>query len=191
MSDAVSALSGAVASGFVRVEEAGLVGMITLRGDLSDKAFGKAVKDQTGVSLPETGQVNHKGDNALLWMSPDELLLTCPHGDAAGISDRLDAALSGHHALLANVSDARAMFHLTGEGPAIRDALAKLTPADLRATVFPVSVVRRTRLAQVPAAIWFTDEDTACVVCFRSVARYVYNLLVQASEPGSEVGFFR
>lgn len=191
MSDAVSALAGMVSSGFVRVEEAGLAGMVTIRGNLTGSAFRKAVKAETGAVVPELGQFTFVGDNTLHWMSPDELLLMCPHEAADLMVSRLDAALSEEHALAVNVSDARALFRVTGEGSAIRDALAKLTPANLRKDALAVGSVRRTRLSQVPAAIWFTGDDSAHVVCFRSVARYVFDLLRSASAPGSEVDYFR
>lgn len=191
MSEAVSALPEAAASGFVRVEEAGLVGMITIRGNLTDKAFRKAVKAETGVEIPGQGQRTTIGDNALLWMSPDELMLTCPHEAAPGMIGKLTKALEDVHALVENVSDARAVFHVTGEGGAIRDALGKLTPADLRPATFPANIVRRTRLSQVPAAFWFEDDDRAIVVCFRSVAKYTFDLLANAATSGAEVGYFR
>ena len=48
MSEAVTALNGAVAEGSIRVEDAGLQGMITLRGDLAALAA-------AGVAVPEAG----------------------------------------------------------------------------------------------------------------------------------------
>ena len=191
MSDRKSALPGESASGSIRVEEAGFQGMVTLRGDLSDAAFAKAVGKALGLDVPARGALVAGDGVALLWMSPDELMLTCAHADAAAIVAKLGEALAKHHHLAIDVSDARAVFRLTGEGTAIRDALAKLTPADLRPGVLPVGAVRRSRLAQVPAALWFEDEGTAMVVCFRSVAAYVFGLLANASKSGAEVGHFR
>jgi sarcosine oxidase subunit gamma len=49
---------------------------------------------------------------------------------------------------------------------------------------------RRSRLAQVPAAFWMPDAETFQIVCFRSVARYMFDLLSIAAQPGSEVGHF-
>ena len=190
MSEVKSALPGAESGGVVRVEEAGLVGMVLIRGDLAGASFKAAVTDVTGAELPGPRQRTTIGDNALLWMSPDELMLTCPHEAAPGMAKRLGEALSGQHHLAADVSDARAVFRLAGEGGRIRDTLAKLTPADLRPGVLPVGEVRRSRLAQVPAAFWFEAEDAATVVCFRSVAHYVFGLLANAASPGAEVGHF-
>jgi len=102
----------------------------------------------------------------------------------------MEKTLAGTHHLMANVSDARAVFQLEGEGRLIRDTLAKLTPADMRPVALPVLAFRRTRLAQVPAAFVFHHDDYAELICFRSVAGYVFDLLRQAAKPGSEVGWF-
>ena len=98
----------------------------------------------------------------------------------------MSKTLGGEHHLLANVSDARAVFRLTGA--ALREVLAKLARSICRPEAFPVGHFRRTRLAQVPAAFWLRDEETAELICFRSVATYVFQILKEAAKPGSEVG---
>ena len=190
MSEAASALPGAEARGIVTIREAGLRGMITLRGDLGSQVLQDAACDVAGVGFPGQGAAIIEGARGICWMSPDEVLILVPHGEAVAAVATLTKALAGEHHLAVNVSDARAMFALEGESAVIREVLAKLTPADLRASAFQVGRIRRTRLAQVPAALWFTGEGRAEVVCFRSVAAYVFGLLEQATKPGSEVGYF-
>ena len=191
MSEAVSALAGAAFSGVVLLEDTGPAGMVTIRGDLADAAFAKAVKSACGVALPGQRQsVTAKG-RRLLWMSPDELMLVCAHDEADSMAGALGAALKGQHHLAVNVSDARVLFRLSGEDGALREVLAKLTPADMRASHLPVDEVRRTRLAQVAAAFWFEAEGEARLVAFRSVAKYVFDLISTAAAPGGEVGHFR
>ena len=187
MSD-VSALMGAVAEGRTRVEEAGLQGMITLRGDLASAAVMSAVKGVAGVDLPAQRAIATEGDKGIAWMSPDELLLLVPHAEAEAAVASLAEALKGEHATVANVSDARALFRI--EGPHAREALAKLTPADLHPEAFGSGEMRRTRLAQVPAAIWQSGEEEFHVICFRSVARYVFDILALSAKDGAEVGYF-
>ena len=68
--------------------------------------------------------------------------------------------------------------------------MAKLVPVDMSTQAFVPGQFRRTRMAQVAAAFWMLDEETIRIVCFRSVAEYVFGLLKDAAEPGSEVGFF-
>ncbi len=123
-------------------------------------------------------------------MSPDELMVLCAHGEADAMGATLSEALSHIHHMAVNVSDARTVLRLAGEGALIREVLAKLSPADLRADVLPAGTVRRTRLAQVPAAFWFSGESEATVVAFRSVGDYVFKLISKVAEEGSAVGYF-
>ena len=39
--------------------------------------------------------------------------------------------------------------------------------------------------------IWLREDTVAEVMCFRSVARYVFDLLKGATMPGTEVGYWR
>jgi sarcosine oxidase subunit gamma len=190
MSEASSALPGASFAGLVRIEEAGLRGMVTLRADLKAAAVAKAVKAAIGVEMPGVRRAVVSGGKGALWMSPDELLLLLPHGEVSGAVAALSKALAKSHHLVAEVSDARAVFRLTGDPDALREVLAKLTPADLAPGVFEPGEVRRTRLGQVAAAFWIEDGGIT-LVCFRSVARYVFDLLSNAAAPGAEVGYWR
>lgn len=185
MSDRVSALSGARGGAIAHVEEAGLIGMITLRGDFADKGFGAALKTAGGMALPAQRAITRAKGRALVWMSPDELLLVCDHGEAQSLTDALGAGFGDLHAIAVNVSDARAVFDITGRHA--RDVLAKLFPVDLSAAAFQPGQVRRSRMAQVPAALWMEDDTRFRVVCFRSVARYAFDVLCVAAQAGSEV----
>ncbi|MBK5934092.1 sarcosine oxidase subunit gamma [Rhodovulum imhoffii] len=172
--------------GFVSVSELG-AGMIALRGDLRSKVFRKAAEAGTGLKLPAPCTIVWDGARALGWMAPDELLLVVPEGEGAVTVAALEHALAGQHALVADVSDARAMFHISG--PGAREALAKLTPADLSPAAFPVGTLRRTRLGQVAGALW-AEERGLTVLCFRSVAVYMRDLLADASHPDAALRVF-
>lgn len=189
MSEAVTALNGAAfEAGIAGITEAPLQGMITLRGDLAAKAVKKAVTSVAGVDMPGPGQANCVEDRGLCWMSPDELLVLCPYGSVAANLTKFQAALGKANALCVDVSDARAVFDLSG--PRARDVLAKLCPVDLSQDTFTVGMFRRTRMAQVPAAFWLRGPETFRIVCFRSQAQYVFDLLKVAAQPGSAVEFF-
>lgn len=188
MSEPVSALNHAAFDGLAKITECGLRGMITLRGDLGTRAIKTAATGATGVKMPGPNEVQTKGDNALCWMSPDELLVLCNYSYVPQAFDKLNKSLNSAHALAVDMSDARTMFCVTGS--AARDVIAKLTPADLSPAVFRPGQIRRSRLAQVPAAFWLEDDQTFRVICFRSVARYTFDLLCTAARPGSDVGYF-
>ncbi|EAR52290.1 sarcosine oxidase, gamma subunit family protein [Oceanicola granulosus HTCC2516] len=159
------------------LERAAPRGMIALRGDFDSLAG--PCREITGADLPAPLGAAGEG-RALLWMSPDELLLLCDPGDVGEVLARLGEALAAQHHLASDVSDARVVFTL--RGPGVRDALARITPCDMRPGRFHVGQVRRTRLGQVAAAIRLTGDAAAEVYCFRSVGDYVERLLATALE---------
>lgn len=172
----VMALGGATAGGIARIRELPLRGMITVRCDLADPAL-DAATGITGCAMPGTLGIELNGDRALGWLSPDELLVIVPHAEAGAAVAKLDEALVGTHALVAEVSDSRSVFSV--EGPGARDVIAKLAPVPMR--TFAPGTLRRTRLAQAPAAFWMTGEDTIELFCFRSHAPYVFGILANAA----------
>jgi sarcosine oxidase, subunit gamma len=181
MSDPVSALGGATHDGFATLRETGPLGMITLRAK-GLKSLPKAVKAAVGTKVPAPRRIEVAGNRACGWMSPDEYLLVLPYGEVPKALSTLATALKGEHHLVADVSDARAVFRI--EGARAAQVLQKLVPADLEALA--PGELRRTRAAQVAVAFWRQD-DGYTLVSFRSVAGYVMGLLSQSARPGSEI----
>ncbi|MDB4198064.1 sarcosine oxidase subunit gamma family protein, partial [Ascidiaceihabitans sp.] len=127
MSNLISALDKATDnSGISKIEEIGLQGMITLRGDLSKVAVKKAATSVTGVEMPALGHANHDGASGICWMSTDELLVLCPYDQVADTLAKMHTALGNAHALAVDVSDARASLRVSG--PNAREVMAKLAP---------------------------------------------------------------
>lgn len=182
MSEAVTALGGARATGFVTISEAPLQGMITLRGDLKNKDFAGVVKSVTGALMPKARMITQGKVGQVAWMAPDEVLVLCPYEEAQALAEALNTALVDQFAMAVVVSDARAMFAIEGEKA--DQVIAKLAPVDTAA--LGAQEMRRTRLAQVAAAVW-RSETGLNVVCFRSSARYVFDALATVSGAGSEV----
>lgn len=180
MSNATSVMNGAQFDGAVTVKDAGLKGMITLRGDLADDQVAQAVQAALGVSLPAQRGIER---NTVAWMSPDELLLFCDYTQADDVVAQLEQSLKGRHFLALNVSDARAQFTLQGTG--VREVIAKGSPANLGVTALQPGEIRRSRLGQVAVAFWLTDETTLHLVCFRSVGAFVYKWLTVAAAKDS------
>ena len=189
MSDAVSVMNGASYVGAVEVKDAGLKGMITLRGDLGSADIAKAVKSTVGLTMPAVRGMKSGSKGAVAWMSPDELMLFCDYAKADATVAKLDKALKGAHFLAVNVSDARAGFTLTGAG--VREVIAKGAPADLSAQALQPGEMRRSRLGQVAVAFWLSDEDTMQLICFRSVGAFVYKWLCTAAAKDSLPGFLQ
>ncbi|MCB1368410.1 MAG: sarcosine oxidase subunit gamma [Rhodobacteraceae bacterium] len=179
MSEAVSSMAGAEFSGAVDIREDGLQGMVTLRGDLGDAKIAGAVKAAVGLAMPKARQIKQGKNGGVAWMSPDEVLLLCDHAGADALVAKLDRALEGVHHLAVNVSDARAMFTLTGTG--VREVIAKGAPADLSPAGLPIGEIRRSRIGQIAAAFWLSEAETMHVVCFRSVGAHMFRWLENAA----------
>ncbi|WP_353472111.1 sarcosine oxidase subunit gamma family protein [Salipiger sp. H15] len=190
MYEPVSPLMGASSEGALTVRETGPCGMIALRGDLSDPAFAGPVEALARCTLPGRWQASGTGGRELLWMSPDELLLLLPYGEARAAAAKLQAALDGQgvHALVQDVSDMRIRLSLSGAH--LREALARLTPADMAPSALAPGMLRRTRIAQVAAAVRIVSETEAEVFCFRSVADYAFRLLSGAARNSHDFGYF-
>lgn len=170
--------------GSVMVARAAPQGMITLRGELEAPSISAAVRAVTGQALPGQRRIaartTAEGLLGAAWMSPDEALLFVPQAGAAAAVAQLESALAHEVALVADMSDARVIFCLQGRG--WRPALARLCPVDLSPPAFGPGDFRRTRAAQVAVAVWAEADDAARLICFRSVAGHVEDLLRNAAD---------
>ncbi len=185
-----SALPGAATEGPIAIRTHGMQGMVTIKADLSTPLTTAALAQAMGTDMPPPRAIVTGTLGKIAWMAPDEILVLCAHDDADAVVAVASNALAGQHHLAVNVSDARAMFELTGPRGAIRDAMAKITPADMSIAGVPIGTLRRTRLAQVPGAFWFEDDETLHLICFRSVAGYVFELLQMSAAPDGAVGYY-
>ncbi len=153
-------------------------GMIMLRGSLNGKAFASAVAKAFGTGIPKSGRIVRSADRELAWMSPDELLGFLPIDGLPDTVSTLEDSLSGQHFLVADASSLRSEFAIEG---AVRDILAKGTPADLSHEAFSVGQFRRSRIGQLQAAFWLTGDSSARVICRRSEAEYMQDWLTAAA----------
>ena len=101
--------------------------LVMLRGDLGDTDLAARLASAIGAELPRAGQIVRKGGVEVAWMSPDELLVM-PAKEASKTVDAVNKALKGLHVLVADVSDMRVEFEISGP---VRDILAKGTPSDM------------------------------------------------------------
>ncbi|KAA2312714.1 sarcosine oxidase subunit gamma [Pseudooceanicola sediminis] len=185
----VGALHGASYDGYVRIAEEPMRGMITLRGDLSGP-LAKGATTVTGLDMPGPREVTVMTEKAIAWMSPDELMVMVPLADLPAALETLDTTLRDPFATAVDVSQARSIFSITGPDALVREVVAKLAPVDMDPQQFRPGMFRRTRLAQVPAALWLPAPGRVELICFRSVADYVFTILADAAKPGSEAGLF-
>ena len=105
-------------------------GMIDVRGDAGDPRFLAAVTSVLGLDLPlQPRSSANTGDVTVLWLSVDQWLVLCRRDAAPELARRLKEAVAGVHSLVVDVSDARAIIRLKGEG--VREVLMKGAPVDL------------------------------------------------------------
>lgn len=166
----------------ISLEAMPLRGMVTLRGDLADAGFASALQSATGCAVPALRKTSESGEYRALWMSPDELMIFCPYGTAGDLVAALTDAAAGAHMLAVDMSDARAVFRLSGDKA--RFVIAKGAPVDLSPGAFVPGDVRRTRLSTVAAGITMIADDpvTYEVFCFRSYAAYMWNWFVESAD---------
>lgn len=135
---------------------------VILRADLSDAKTQAALK-AVGLSAPEPRQRVEKGDNSVMWFSPDEALMFVSNAEAT--IKKMAAKLPDRH-LIHDATGARVVFTLKGKY--LRDVLAKGTPRDVMSV--EIGEVVRTHLGQFAVAFWFLDEKTVELVAFRSLS---------------------
>ena len=172
-------------SGYVKVSEKMATGMLTVRGDFRSSKFKTSFANAVGTKLPKEREVI-LAKNSVAWMSPDELLILCNDAEVTSLTQNLQMELKNQHHMLVNVSDARALFEVSGSG--MREVIAKLAPVNI--ATLDIGEIRRTRFSQIAAAFWLTSETSLFVICFSSVADYMFNLLKISSIPNSTVGDF-
>ncbi|QPM89989.1 sarcosine oxidase subunit gamma [Pseudooceanicola algae] len=186
----VNALNGAHFDGYVRVTEEPLRGMITLRGDLTDQSLRRVATAVTGCVMPDRRGISAQGEAAIAWMSPDELLVSLPLAETGAAMARFAADMSDPALSAVEVSHARSLFSLIGPDGLVREVIAKLAPVDMDPDAFAIGEIRRTHLGQVAAAFWCPVPGRIELVCFRSVAEYVFTILCDAAREDGIVGLY-
>ncbi len=173
----------------ILVREIGGTGMITVRGDLSNKQFQAAIVKNFYLDVPKPLNINRNESCSVAWMSSDELLiLTYSETNVEKIKNSLETSFRNVHSLVLDVSGSRSLF--TVEGPLWREVLAKGSPIDLRTKSFTQNSFVRTRMGQVSVAFWMASEHSAKIICGRSYSEFLYDWLCNAAKPGSLTKFF-
>jgi len=154
-------------------------GKIILRGDPTEKSFLRAVRGALDIDLPLAANTSSQGAHlSALWLGPDEWLLACATGGAAAAMEALRVALSGRHAAIVDIGDARCAARLSGA--AARDVLAQGCAVDLHSRAFAPGAVAQTRLAQAEVILHRSAEDSFDIYVARSFADYLWRWLADA-----------
>jgi len=142
----------------IRLAEMPHVGKVVLRGDPDDPDFRAAVRGALELDLPLAPNTSSETPAVCaLWLGPDEWLLVCAPGSETTVADTLRDGLSGRHAAIVDVTDARTLFRLSGARA--RAVLAKGCALDLHARAFSFGDVSQTMVAKAGVILQQTVDD--------------------------------
>lgn len=178
----------------VLLSDAGFSGQIGLRLDAADKPARAAAEKALGISLPvDVNTATTKGDKSVLWLGPDEWLITLPLQATTKTLADLSQALAIFHAAVFDVSDSRTTLILSGDNA--REVLKKGCGLDLHPRAFGPGQCAQSTLGLAHVLIQQTAEDkttkapTYRLFVHRSFSDYMWAWLEDAAlEYGLEVG---
>ena len=167
------------------------LGMIDVRGDAGERAFRDAFRQAAGCGLPVEPRTSlAEGDVSVLWLSIDQWLIVAPRRRTGDMVSALRSGLRGVHALAVDVSDARTIIRLQGEG--VREVLMKGAPVDLTLPEYRLGSVRRLRFGDIAAMVHIRAlaPDVIDLYVFRSYARFAWDWLEATAGEAARVGLF-
>ena len=134
-----------------------------------------------GGSLPRTPNTAAATINGwtLLWLGPDEWLVTGPAEGGAALDDALRARLDGRHHALTDVSAMYATLALSG--PRAREVLMKGCRLDVHPRAFAPGACVQTALAKAQVILHQTDDAPSYEITVRnSFSVYLATWLLDA-----------
>ena len=174
------ALAGVCADG-VTLAEASARTRLNLRIDPKDADALTAAGAILGGSLPRTPNTAAPTVNGktLLWLGPDEWLVTGPAKESAALEDALRDRLAGRHHALTEVSAMYATLALSG--PRARAVLMKGCRLDLHPRAFKPGTCVQTALAKANVILHQTDDAPSYEITVRnSFSVYLATWLLDA-----------
>ena len=160
----------------VRVSAEPFVSMTVLRADPAT-AGDLRVRGTALPTAPNTWAP--AGDGRLIWLGPDEWLLTSPGTAPEALEEELRTLLRPVGGSAADVSAQRIGLRLGG--PRVRQVLAKGCSIDLHPRVFTAGKSAQTTLGQAGVVLLALGEDEFAVLVRSSFAGYLASWLLDAS----------
>jgi sarcosine oxidase subunit gamma len=167
------------------------LGMVDVRGDAGDQVFRTAVSEAIGCDLPVGPRTSlTAGEVSVLWLSVDQWLIVAPRRRVPDMVSALRSGLRNVHALAIDVSDARTLIRLEGEG--VREVVMKGAPVDLTLPEYGVGSVRRLRFGDVGAMVQIRalSPDVIDLYVFRSYARFAWDWLEATAGEAARVRLY-
>lgn len=166
----------------VAIVEEPFVTMVELRVDPSGPGSAAAAQ-LLGVELPTTASTYANNfDTRVIWLGPDEWLVTGTSLAGPDLEVRLRETVSPHGGAAVDVSGQRTTLRLRGSHS--RDVLAKGCALDLHPRVFTGRAAAQTTLGQAGVILLTADGGSADyrILVRSSFARYLAGWLLDAAE---------
>ncbi len=133
-----------------------------------------------GAELPaRLGAVGRFGEQAAIWLGPDEWLLIAEGGSVETLAAALEAGLAGAPHSLVDVSHRQVGLIVTGAVAA--RVLNAGCPLDLRLKSFPVGMATRTLFDRAEIVLWRLAEAEFRVEVARSFSPWLAAALTEAA----------
>ena len=156
-----------------------LLGYISLRGNSQNAAFVSAVNSAFSVKLPtQPCSMVYTEWGSILWLSPDEWLITCKRDQRASLQQSLEAALAGIHSQVVDNSGGYTTVQLKGKNAS--DVLHHCTVYDLN--MLQTGKVVGTTFGKLSLYL-HQHEDGYSLVFRRSFADYIWRYLERSALP--------
>jgi sarcosine oxidase, subunit gamma len=165
----------------VEITELPFLTMVGLRVNRNSDA-GQRVAAVTGGLPAACGTVTGSGDTSVLWLGPEEFLVVAPteaHESLGGdLIQALREALGDGEGQVVDLSANRTTFELTG--PQGRAVLEKGCSLDLHPREFKAGTAVSTEIANIPAILWKTGEESFRIFPRASFAEFLGRWLLDA-----------
>ena len=156
-----------------------LLGYISLRGNSQNAAFVNAVNSALNVELPtQPCSMVYKAWGSILWLSPDEWLITCKRDQRASLQQSLETALTSIHSQVVDNSGGYTTVLLKGKNAS--DVLHHCTVYDLN--MLQTDKVVGTTFGKLSLYL-HQHEDGYNLVFRRSFADYIWRYLERSALP--------
>jgi sarcosine oxidase subunit gamma len=171
----------------VAIVEEPFTTMVELRADPAGPGA-TAAASLLGVELPTTPSTYaNSADTAVIWLGPDEWLVTGTSLTGPELEARLRDAVSSHGGAAVDVSGQRTTLRLRGTN--CRDVLAKGCAIDLHPSAFGGGAAAQTTLSRAGVILLAVDTRRADyrILVRSSFARYLADWLLDAAEEYSQI----